>query len=335
MAERANSASETPDTPDEMLDDVSGRLEAYSGREECENTWCDVFPEVTDETPNRPLLSEWALVLASRGIPYRRRNHHLWVPDLDLKLARREIIQYERENHEGRAVSDHGPAFSNSNSSIFTILLLLVWYSIVVNGTQILGIPSQRFNALGSANAADILSGEWWRTITALTLHADPAHVLSNVAIGGIFLLCLCRRTGLGVGWLLVVCSGATGNVLNAWFKGPGHNAIGFSTAVFGAAGALAAIRAVQMLRASWRERMTAVAAGLGLLALLGFGEGPVDVTAHIFGFLTGLAFGGVWAAWEKHYGRAGFIDSLVAGFITIALFVGSWLLALAHGNLL
>src|SRR5205823_3241225 len=37
-----------------------------------------------------------------------------------------------------------------------------------------------RWFALGSADAARMHGGEWWRALTALTLHADLAHVASN-----------------------------------------------------------------------------------------------------------------------------------------------------------
>src|SRR5438552_2921790 len=38
----------------------------------------------------------------------------------------------------------------------------------------------------GSADAERIVShGEWWRVVTALTLHADAAHAVGNALLGG------------------------------------------------------------------------------------------------------------------------------------------------------
>lgn len=41
---------------------------------------------------------------------------------------------------------------------------------------------------------------EWYRCVTALTLHADSQHLFGNVLFGAPFLILLCRRVGLGLG---------------------------------------------------------------------------------------------------------------------------------------
>ena len=57
----------------------------------------------------------------------------------------------------------------------------------------------------GSADAERILLGELWRTLTALTLHADIAHVLANALVGAVFLSAVCGALGAGVGCALVL----------------------------------------------------------------------------------------------------------------------------------
>lgn len=144
----------------------------------------------------------------------------------------------------------------------------------------------------GGANARALLDGDWGRAVTALTLHADVPHVVANAVLGAVVLTGLCRAFGVGLGLLMVVVTGAAGNVLNAAFQGPPHTAIGASTGVFAALGLLAGL---QLIRRPWRQGWGALAAGLALLALLGTAAGT-DILAHLFGFGAGLG-GGVVVA--------------------------------------
>src|SRR5207237_567665 len=50
----------------------------------------------------------------------------------------------------------------------------------------------------GSAVAARILGGEWWRAVTALTLHANLAHLLANAVACGLFAAALGLLAMLG-----------------------------------------------------------------------------------------------------------------------------------------
>ena len=91
----------------------------------------------------------------------------------------------------------------------------------------------------GSADADRILHGELWRTVTALTLHADLAHVLSNAIGITVFLGALSSIMGPGLSSALVLLAGAGGNLANALIHGSSHVSIGASTSVFGAVGML------------------------------------------------------------------------------------------------
>jgi membrane associated rhomboid family serine protease len=145
----------------------------------------------------------------------------------------------------------------------------------------------------GSASAERILAGETWRTVTALTLHADIAHVTANAVSAAIFVTELARLVGPGVAAWVLLLTGAAGNALTAVARGAPHGSVGASTALFGAIGCLAALQAVR-----WRSRprpryrpWVPVAAGAALLAMLGTGR-DADVAAHLFGFAAGLPLG-------------------------------------------
>lgn len=143
--------------------------------------------------------------------------------------------------------------------------------------------------------------GEWWRLGTALFLHADLAHLLSNL-LSGIFVFSAVLSTiGLRRGWLLLVLSSLLGNLSAAAVNyAANYRSIGASTAIFAGLGLLTgrAIRVV--VRSShphrWRTMFVPFAAGLTVLGLYGAGGVHVDVLAHLTGFVAGLALGFVAA---------------------------------------
>ncbi len=146
----------------------------------------------------------------------------------------------------------------------------------------------------GSADAERILLGELWRTVTALTLHADVTHVLANALFGALFLSAVCGALGAGVGCALVLLSGAGGNLANALFQSSHHVSVGASTAVFGAVGLLSglAVARRQRQRSPRRHAWVPIGAGLAILAMLGTAGARVDLWAHLFGLLVGGALG-------------------------------------------
>ena len=146
----------------------------------------------------------------------------------------------------------------------------------------------------GSADAGRILLGELWRTVTALTLHADVAHVLANALFGALFLSAVCGTLGAGVGCALVLLAGAGGNLTNALFQSSHHVSVGASTAVFGAVGLLSGLGVARRRRqrSLRRHAWVPIGAGLAILAMLGTTGTRVDLWAHLFGLLVGGALG-------------------------------------------
>src|SRR5437763_159481 len=80
---------------------------------------------------------------------------------------------------------------------------------------------------------------EWWRAVTALTLHVDVVHVAGNALAVAVLLPPLVQRFGAGAALWLLLLAGALGNVLAAMTHDPRHLAVGASTAAFGAVGVL------------------------------------------------------------------------------------------------
>lgn len=145
----------------------------------------------------------------------------------------------------------------------------------------------------GAADASALLAGELWRAVTALTLHVDAAHVISNALASAIFLGWLGQRVGSGAAVALVLAAGALGNLANALWQGGAHRSVGASTALFGALGILSGLEAGRRWFAGIRvaRAWLPLAAGLALLAMLGTGRGS-DIGAHVFGLISGGVLG-------------------------------------------
>ncbi len=192
-----------------------------------------------------------------------------------------------------------------------------------------------RYFATGTANATQLLHGAPWQALTALSLHADLAHVVGNAVSGGVFLAAVHRRLGPGLGTFTVVLAGAVGNALNAaHHRATGHLSLGASTAVLAAVGVLTATQLVAS-RGESRERhrvLRGVGAVLGGLALLGtIGASPTsDLWAHLYGFVAGALVGLVPALLLRRRARP-LSDTVQAvfGFAVALAFVGAWTLAL------
>lgn len=258
-------------------------------------------------------LNGWLLVLAAKKIPHvfqpvKGNSPRLYVPCLYEGIALHEIQAFERERPLPIFVP---PARKNVGGVLLFLLLLAVWHGLRW-GWFGLAAPSPPFPALagdwpglyGLDATRFRIFHEWWRAITALTLHADDNHLFSNMGFGLLFLIPLCRRAGIGLGMTLAALAGIMGNVLNALTREGQVVSIGFSTAVFGAIGALCALTAADILGhhlrhsgaggipfALARRFLAPLAAGLALLGLLGGGgEARTDYAAHIWGFFSGVA---------------------------------------------
>jgi len=180
----------------------------------------------------------------------------------------------------------------------------------------------------GSADAGRILSGELWRTVTALTLHADVSHLVANVTAGAFLGTAVCRTLGGGLGALLIVATGIAGNGLNAFLHGPLHVSVGASTAVLGAVGLLSGL-AFARTRRTRRARARSwlpLAAGLALLGMLG-SDPHTDLGAHLCGFVVGVVLGAI-AGWTLSAVPGRGIQRALAA-TALAVVAASWWCAL------
>jgi membrane associated rhomboid family serine protease len=251
-------------------------------------------------TSNAELMDAWALVLSSQGIDHlveRRVDDTgltLWTSEADRDRAVRVLALADRDRHElARAELAPAPDQGPSAAGLAFVAIIVAFY--LVTGPRDGADRGHWFQA-GSAIAERIMGGEVWRATTALTLHADPAHVAGNAVAALIFVTAVGRWLGSGVALLLTLLTGLAGNLLVALTYGSHHNSVGASTATFGALGLLGGLQVVRWLRGGpglgrRRRVLSIVAACLGVFAMLGVGERS-DVLAHLFGLGVGLALG-------------------------------------------
>ena len=279
---------------------------------------------------SRAAAEQQALVLAAVGISSRlvvaEGAATLYVAPPEAARARNELACYARENALPRRPR-------------LPVVAALHWLEgALVYGAVLLfffaaarrHLWSVDWVEAGAAQAGLIQGGAWWRAITALCLHVDLDHLLSNLAFGAVAGALVAQLLGTGLGWLVILLAGGLGNALNAVLHDASHAAIGTSTAVFAALGILSghawSARAVR-----WRggiRRWAPIGAGLMLLAFLGFGGERTDVGAHVLGFAIGAASG-------FSLGRAGqrlpqgALAQAVFGAIACGLLLLAWLMAL------
>ncbi len=277
----------------------------------------------------RKLAEEWALVLIAEGLsPSVRRSSEGYVLVVPAEEAERGVAilsSYERENpvepHEG----DEAAGYAHVVTALAVAGALIGFFFVTGAGDSMV-----HWFQRGSADVERILYGEVWRTVTALTLHADIGHVLANAIAGAVFLAAVCRGLGPGLGCAVVLLAGAGGNYVNALFHGSFHVSVGASTSVFGAVGVLGGLGVVRRRRKGARGRLAwmPIVASLALLAMLGMGGERVDLWAHLFGFLVGGVMGVLVAFAVPR--PPGLRVQWVLGGTTLAVVLYCWTLAFA-----
>jgi membrane associated rhomboid family serine protease len=274
--------------------------------------------------------TEYELVLLAVGIRCavlpRDGKFALAVHARDVERAREQLRLYL---HEHRA----WPPRFDPRFGVHDGLICASLYGVTILLFDIL-LRNQAFSldwwGAGMTHAGLIREGEWWRAVTALSLHADAVHLTGNLVFGLVFGFFAGDLLGWGLAWSGMLLAGALGNALNAFVQAPGHTSIGASTAVFATVGILSAY--TWKRRRAQIKRWAPLGGGVALLAFLGMSGERTDFFAHFAGFGSGCLFGLAFAvlqtraplaAWHKH----------TLGLAAFLFFALAWTLAhLARG---
>lgn len=278
----------------------------------------------------KPLCHEFSLVLEAKAIEHEMfESDGSWVLVVSPALMHRaceEMGRYSAERGVQREVPRQVEPFAGAalGAIVYTLVLLITAYCA---GAKVFGVD---WLTVGSLDAG--AANEWWRAVTALTLHLDQEHLLGNLLFGVMAGVAAGRLLGPGVAWASIVVAGTLANYAEIMVAPTSHRAAGASTAVFAALGLLAGL--------AWRQRLTLrerrwhrwapLIAGVCLLTLLGAGNAHVDVLGHALGFLFGVAFGWIYARADTPSNRSNLLQ-VAAGFGAVLWVGAAWLMALRH----
>ena len=128
--------------------------------------------------------AEFGLVLDAKGVPYERGQlgdaWALWVSPGAADMAREELQRYAAERSERREPRPLFIPFPGSpyGAAVYAFVLILVAYCA---GIDLFGVNWLEVGSLDSRIGG---AGEWWRSLTALTLHLDQEHLMGNLLFG-------------------------------------------------------------------------------------------------------------------------------------------------------
>jgi membrane associated rhomboid family serine protease len=272
---------------------------------------------------------EWATVLAAAGIDYAcyldGDRAELRVPAPAAARAAQELAAY-------RADSRHWPpAPAAPPTPVLRPMPMLGFWAVLLtaHALQVHHFGRVAWYHLGAADADAILHGQWWRAVTALTLHADGEHLLHNLIFGSLFGALLGAELGSGLAWFWIVVAGGLANGLSAWLQAPDHVAIGASTAVFAALGLLLACQRRGVAALPRVRRWAPLLMGGVFLGTLGIGGERTDVVAHACGLVVGGVSGWALAGLAQRL-RSQAPTQRLLGLLAVAVLAASWGWAIA-----
>ncbi|MDJ0710011.1 MAG: rhomboid family intramembrane serine protease [Woeseiaceae bacterium] len=284
---------------------------------------------VVYESRNRRGCSDRALVLAAAQIAYEIIDDGLScalvVPAEQSARAVEELRLYDDENPPVRPKRRKRIVYQDALPGLIGYVLILC----TVTGMAGYSFFGNDWLAAGRVDGTLIRTGEWWRTITALTLHADIRHLLGNLVFGIFFGIFAGRLLGSGVAWLSILVAAMLGNTANTLLLESTHRSIGASTAVFATLGLLAGYvwRGRLMAQDRWSTRLGPVIGGLALLMFTGTGDENTDIGAHLMGFVCGFAVGMVLTFVGRMPAEAR--TQKIAGGMAVGLILLAWFVAL------
>ncbi len=285
---------------------------------------------VVYESQNRRRLADRALVLAAAKIPHYTIDDGptgaLVVPAEYSAAAAHELQLYDDENPPARPEPPKRVAEQDALPGVagyFLVVCAVAWLAGY-------GVFGHDWFGAGRVDGNLIREGEWWRTVTALTLHSGARHLVGNLVFGIFFGMFAGRLLGSGVAWLAIVVAAAVGNAANTLLLDSAHRSIGASTAVFAALGLVSGFvwRGKLMAQDRWSYRYGPIVGGLALLMFTGTGGPETDIGAHLLGFVCGFAAGMLLTVLGPV--PTGRHPQAVAGLTALLIVTSAWVVALA-----
>lgn len=238
--------------------------------------------------------NEALALLGSQGIEadYRTADGAILVEPLDENAARRLLTEVDLTTEDEPEDTPEPTVLWSGRGSSGLVAVALACLAVFWS-THLSGAPPTRSRLLdhGAVSWSLVESGELWRLFTAVFLHFDGAHLLTNLLTLALVGPPLAHHLGAGRFLLVFVLTGVAGNVYSHFIVPTVGLKGGASGAVSGVLGALAG----QTLRPRFRGRLRRwqILGALGAVYALLVGAGPGrDNAAHLGGLLAGVVLG-------------------------------------------
>ena len=263
-----------------------------------------------------------SLVLLSQGISHRLLRSIegpfliFVLPEHEAR-AREQLELYRKENPP----KEENPPIPLSFSLQPLWVLLAPLIVTLIDFTDAMNLHTP-----GISDAAKVLKGEWWRSLTAQTLHGDVRHLASNLICGYIVMNMITFRIPL----LRLAPFIAIANLCVSLTVQTSFRSLGFSTFVFAAIGCLSVIEFRLMPKETHGllRRFAPLCGAASLAVFLGLGENA-DILGHAYGFVAGLFCGFIPSKKALRWGTPLATADGVGLLIYYALYVIAWKSAL------
>jgi rhomboid protease GluP len=218
--------------------------------------------------------------------------------------ARAPIPDYQREVSRPNSRERGWNILATPGTYILLAVNIAVFGWMILHGVSAKDPTTEQLVHYGATNAYLVLSGQWWRLLTATFVHVGLLHIATNMWC--LWNLGLLGEPLLGPAGLIAVylITGVAGNLLSLLFNVFNRDGVsvgaGASGAVFGIAGILIVLLSNKKLPIPAFElnRLRRSVIQFAVLNLvIGIGANftsivRIDNKAHIGGFLSGLALG-------------------------------------------
>lgn len=289
-------------------------------------------PVLVHTTDDPEEIRDWSLVLSAAEIPHTITcpSQSTWGIAVAAESADRaisELTAYAEENRDWPPRNLERDRFRPTFHllSPFIIGCLVLLYLETGQWRH----DSPWFVAGAGDSTAILADGQYFRLITALTLHADALHLLSNCVLGVFLLHYLFQLLGNGIGLAALLTAAGLANLLNVVAHGRDHHFVGFSTAIFAVIGMLSSLnfrRHSAIGRTRW---LMPLMAGLAMLAMVGSEGERTDLGAHFFGLVIGLIAGYLFGTKPILALRPSFwLQTILTGASLVVLLI-AWKMAL------
>jgi rhomboid protease GluP len=220
----------------------------------------------------------------------------LYVAAEQLDAARRLLTEEAQKPFAYRRVRGGDPLalesswFGRGSSAVGTVIAACVALFVYLLGSEGEALRG-RMLALGAIDRSRLDAGEYWRLLTAIFLHFDAGHLLSNMAVLVVVGPPLAQMVGPWLFLLVFFASGVGGNVASYLLAPAGGLKAGASGAIAGVLGALGGLALAPERRSRWRPWQTLAALAALYALVIGFSPRS-DHVAHLGGLLVGLVSG-------------------------------------------